>query len=413
MTSLLLPYLVLFASSVGVRFVLDRLNMGHLRKHGHTVPAVFQGEIEPATLERIRDYTVARTRIGLWEDLFQSALVLLVLFSGLIPWLAGLLDGRRLGLIPSGIIFFFAIGIIMGAAGIPFDLYRTFGIERRFGFSTITLKLWLADFLKATLISAILSGILLAALFGLIGAATKTWWLWMWIFYAGFQLLMTVLYPLIIAPLFNKFEPLDDPLITGGVMSLMDKAGLKAKGVYRVDALKRSRHSNAYFTGLGRSRRIVLFDSLLSSHAPDEILAVLAHEIGHWKKGHIRLQLCGALLISLALLYGAYLLINWPVLYSSFGIPYRTPYVGLLLLGFLMQPVAFFLSPLASMISRAFERQSDDYARSLTGQCEPLIRALKRLSTDNLSNLHPHPLYAWFYYTHPPLVARIERLKSI
>jgi len=384
--------------------------MGHLTQHGHTVPAVFQGEIEPATLGRIRDYTVARTQIGLWEDLIQSALVLAVLFGGLIPWLSHLLEGRQLGLIPSGIIFFFAIGIIMGVAGIPFDLYRTFVIERRFGFSTITFKLWLADFLKATLISAILSGILLGALFALIGAATKTWWLWMWMFYAGFQLLMTVLYPLIIAPLFNKFEPLDDPLITGGVMSLMEKAGLKAKGVYRVDALKRSRHSNAYFTGLGRSRRIVLFDSLLSSHTPDEILAVLAHEIGHWKKGHVRLQLCGVLLMSLAVLYGAYLLLNWPGLYASFGIPYQTPYVGLLLLGFLMQPVVFFLSPFVSMISRAFERQSDDFARTLTGQSEPLIRALKRLSTDNLSNLHPHPLYAWFYYTHPPLVERIERL---
>jgi STE24 endopeptidase len=233
----------------------------------------------------------------------------------------------------------------------------------------------------------------------------------MWMFYAGFQLLMTVLYPLIIAPLFNKFDPLDDPLITGGVMSLMEKAGLKAKGVYRVDALKRSRHSNAYFTGLGRSRRIVLFDSLLSSHTPDEILAVLAHEIGHWKKGHIRLQLCGVLLISLAVLYGAYLLIGWPVLYASFGIPHQAPYVGLLLLGFLMQPVVFFLSPLGGMISRAFERQADDFARALTGQSDPLIRALKRLSTDNLSNLHPHPLYAWFYYTHPPLVERIERLR--
>jgi len=411
MTGILFPYLALFGLSVAVRFILDRLNVRHLEAHGHEVPSVFSGEIEPATLKRIRDYTVARTRLGDWEDLFQSALVLAVLFGGLIPWLARLLEGWQLGMIPSGIMFFFGIGIIMGVAGIPFDLYRTFGIERRFGFSTITFKLWLADFLKATLISAILSGILLAALFALIGAATKTWWLWMWIFYAGFQLLMTVLYPLVIAPLFNKFEPLSDPLITGGVMSLMDKAGLKAKGVYRVDALKRSRHSNAYFTGLGRSRRIVLFDSLLDSHAPDEILAVLAHEIGHWKKGHVRMQLVGVLLLSLAVLYGAYLMINWPVLYDSFGIAYRTPYVGLLLLGFLMQPVAFFLSPLAGMVSRAFERQADDFARTLTGQSEPLIKALKRLSTDNLSNLHPHPVYAWFYYTHPPLVARIERLK--
>ncbi len=410
MTGLVAAYLALFVLSVGARFALDRLNMAHLRAHGHEVPAVLKGEIEPETLSRIRDYTVARTRIGLWEDLSQGALVLAVLFSGLIPWLSGLLEARQLGLVPAGIIFCFCIGAIMGAAGVPFDLYRTFVIERRFGFSTITLRLWLADFAKTALISAVLGGCLLAALFALIGAAPHTWWLWMWGFYAVFQLLMTVLYPLIIAPLFNKFEPLDDPLISGGVMGLMGKAGLKAKGVYRVDALKRSRHSNAYFTGLGRSRRIVLFDSLLSSHAPDEILAVLAHEIGHWKKGHVRVQLIGAFLISLAVLYGAYLLLGWPPLYASFGITHPVPYAGLLLLSLLAQPVAFFLSPLAGMISRAFERQSDDFALALTGKSEALIRALKRLSTDNLSNLHPHPLYAWFYYTHPPLVARIERL---
>lgn len=411
MTGLVAAYLALFGLSVAMRFALDRLNMAHLRTRGHEVPTVLKGEIEPETLSRIRDYTVARTQIGLWEDLLQGALVLAVLFSGLIPWLSGLLEARQLALMPAGIIFFFCIGAIMGVAGIPFDLYRTFVIERRFGFSTITFRLWLADLAKTTLISAVLAGILLAALFALIGAAPGAWWLWMWIFYAGFQLLMTVLYPLVIAPLFNKFEPLNDALISGGVMGLMDKAGLKAKGVYRVDALKRSRHSNAYFTGLGRSRRIVLFDSLLESHTPDEILAVLAHEIGHWKKGHVRLQLFGVLLVSLAVLYGAYLLIGWPVLYASFGIPHQAPYVGLLLLVLIMQPAAFFLSPLGGMISRAFERQSDDFARALTGKSEPLIRALKRLSTDNLSNLHPHPLYAWFYYSHPPLVDRIERLR--
>lgn len=413
MRLLLIGYLTVFFLSAAVRFGLDHLNIRHLARHGHEVPEVFAGRLENATLTRMRDYTLARTRVGALQDLANDALVLLILFSGIIPWLARTILAWDLPFVLAGLGFFGAISVIMGLLGIPFDLYDTFVIERRFGFSTTSWRLWLGDLLKATLVSAVLGGLMLSAFLALIAAAPATWWFWMWCFYAAFQVLIIILYPLVIAPLFNTFVPIEDPAIISGIEALMHKAGLSVKGVFSIDAAKRSRHSNAYFTGLGRTKRIVLYDTLLSSHTPDEILAVLAHEVGHWKKGHVLLQIIVSLLVTYGLLYGAYRLLHWPPLYTTFGIHMSTPYVGLLLLGLVVKPCAFFLTPVRSLISRAFERQADAYGTALTGDSRPLAQALKRLAQDNLSNLHPHPLYAWFYFTHPPVVERITRLQRM
>lgn len=410
MRILLSVYLAVFFLSALLSFILDRINIRHLMSHGHEAPDVFKGEIDEVTLLRMRDYTLARSRIGSFEDLLQSVLALFILLSGFISWFAGKILALEMGYIVSGIFFFFGIALFLGVFEIPFELHRNFVIERRYGFSTITFGLWFSDFIKTTIISAILFSIILSALLGLISAAPDTWWLWMWGFYFLFQLLMNILYPVLIAPLFNKFEPLSDPSLKEGIIALMEKAHLKAKGIYKVDAIKRSRHSNAYFTGLSRTKRIVLFDTLLSSHARDEILAVLAHEIGHWKKGHILKQFVFSTVLSLFLLYLAYLLMNWTPLYSTFGVTVQAPYVGLLLLGLVAKPFAFFLVPLRSGISRAFEKQADDYGYELLGGPQPLVRALKRLAKENLSNLHPHPVFAWVYYHHPPLTERIQRL---
>jgi len=190
------------------------------------------------------------------------------------------------------------------------------------------------------------------------------------------------------------------------------KAGLKTEGVYQIDAGTRSRHTNAYFTGLGKTKRIVLYDTLLSSHTPDEILSVLAHEIGHWKKRHILQQLVFTEIASLAALYLVYRLVEWPLLYHTFGFEQTLPYVGLLLLAALLSPLAFFLTPVGSVIMRKFEREADDYSFDMVGAAIPLANALKRLAKDNLANLHPHPFYAWFYYSHPPLTERIDYLQQ-
>jgi STE24 endopeptidase len=216
----------------------------------------------------------------------------------------------------------------------------------------------------------------------------------------------------LIAPLFNRYEPVKDKSLNDAIVAMMASVGLKTEGVYQVDEGKRTRHTNAYFTGLGKTKRIVLFDTLLASHAPDEILSVLAHEIGHWKKKHILKQLAFMEVASLLGFYLVFKLIDWPLMYETFGFYDGIPYVGLLLLSVLSGPLFFFLSPVGAMTARKFEREADDYAFGLTGSNKPFTDALKRLAKDNLANLHPHPLYAWFYYSHPPLTERIARLQQ-
>jgi STE24 endopeptidase len=299
-----------------------------------------------------------------------------------------------------------------GILNLPFSLYNTFVIEKKYGFTTITLSLWITDLIKSLFISTIIMGILLGAFLTLLYYAKTTWWLWVWLFFSAFQLLLVWVYPVLIAPLFNKFEPVKDETLTEAILGLVAKAGLKTEGVYQIDAGTRSRHTNAYFTGLGKTKRIVLYDTLLSSHTPDEILSVLAHEIGHWKKRHILQQLVFTEIASLAALYLVYRLVEWPLLYHTFGFEQTLPYVGLLLLAALLSPLAFFLTPVGSVIMRKFEREADDYSFDMVGAAIPLANALKRLAKDNLANLHPHPFYAWFYYSHPPLTERIDYLQQ-
>jgi STE24 endopeptidase len=409
--TLLLVFLIIFATSSVSRWTLTRTNIHHLRKFGHQVPEVFRGEIDDETLSRMTDYTVDSSRFGSIEHLFDDLVMLTILLSGFLPWLAGTILSYKLHFILSGLLFFAALAAISGILNIPFSLYSTFVIEKRHGFSTITFKLWITDLLKNLLISAILMVLLLGPLLALIYCAEKTWWLWAWIFFAAFQLLILWLHPVVIAPLFNKYEPIEDQELEQKIISIMEKVGLKTKGVYQVNAGRRSKHSNAYFTGIGKTKRIVLFNTLLESHTSDEILSVLAHEIGHWKKKHIIKQLIFMEIASFFLFYLVYRLMDWSVMYQTFGFELNIPYVGLFLLTALFGPISFYFTPLVSMIFRKFEREADDYSYRLVGTTKPLRSALIRLAKDNLANLHPHPVYAWFHYSHPPLTERIARLQ--
>jgi STE24 endopeptidase len=226
------------------------------------------------------------------------------------------------------------------------------------------------------------------------------------------EIVLLWLYSVLIAPLFNKYEPIKDEQLKEKINALMEKVGLKTKGVFQVDEGKRSKHTNAYFTGIGKTKRIVLYDTLLASHSTDEILAVLAHEIGHWKKKHILKQLMFMIPASLVLLYFVYLILSWPPLYAAFGVQV-TVYAGLFLVSLYLSSAGFFLSPIGAAIMRRYEREADRVACELTGTSAPMIDALKRLAKDNLANLHPHPLYVWFYYSHPPLLERIEYLQTM
>jgi STE24 endopeptidase len=292
----------------------------------------------------------------------------------------------------------------------PFGLYDTFVIEERYGFNRMTLRMWILDLLKSVTVQFLLGGLVLWLLLTLVVHGGGSWWVWAWMVVGGFELMMLWLYPVVIAPLFNKFEPIQNLGLVERIKNLMEKVGLRVKAVLKMDAGKRSKHTNAYFTGVGKTKRIVFFDTLLESHPEEEILAVLAHEVGHWKRKHVLKQIILLEVLSFAVFYIVSKLLKWPLLYETFGFEEPTLYIGIFLAGALLGPVGYFAQPLESAISRRFEREADDFVLELTKTAEPMRNALKRLASDNLANLIPHPLYAWFYYSHPPLVERIERL---
>lgn len=409
---LLVIFLVLFIGRMALRYVLQWLNMKNLKVHGKEIPSVFEGEIDEATLNKMVDYTYDQSRLESRENVVGDIIELAVLFL-LMPLLVAWLTGTNLHIIGQSLIFFAVLSVISGIAGLPFDLYHTFVLERKYGFSTITWKLWLTDLLKSLMISAIMMAIIVSALIAFITYLPKSWWFWGWTFFTLFQFVMLWLYPVLIAPLFNKFEPIQDESLKEKIMTLLSKAGLQAKGIYQVDEGKRSKHTNAYFTGMGKTKRIVLYDTLLSSHTQEEIVSVLAHEIGHWKKKHILKQLAFMVLASLILFYLVYMIVSWPPFYRAFGMIQTPVYAGLFLVSLYLAAGGFFLSPAGSTITRHFEREADRMAFDLIGTAKPTVSALKRLAKDNLSNLHPHPWYVRFYYSHPPLTERIECLQAM
>ena len=405
-------FLVLFAGRILWRYVLQRLNIRHLQSHGKEIPPVFQGIIDEDTLIKMVDYTVDNTRLASKENLVDDIVELAILFL-LLPFFVGMIMAFKIHFILQAFIFFGVLAVIGGIAGMPFDLYHTFVLEKKYGFSTITWRLWLTDLLKALVISSILMGILISAFMAFILYLPASWWFWAWVFFTVFEILLLWIYPVVIAPLFNKYEPIKDEALQEQISSLMAKVGLKAKGIYQVDEGKRSRHTNAYFTGIGKTKRIVLFDTLLASHSSEEILSVLAHEIGHWKKKHILKQLVFMIAASLVVLYFVYKIVGAPILYSAFGLPEMPVYAGLFLVSLYFGCLGFFASPVGAGIMRRYEREADRVAVELTGTSKHMISALTRLAKDNLANLHPHPLYVWFYYSHPPLLERIADLQAM
>jgi STE24 endopeptidase len=409
---LLIIFLVLFAGRFIWRYFLQHLNIRNLKSRGKEIPQVFQGIIDENTQSKIVDYTVENSRLESKENLGDDAIQLAILFLFL-PFFVSALVGLKIHFIWQALIFFGVFAAIGGVVGLPFDLYDTFVLEKKYGFSTISWRIWVTDLIKAIIISAILLSIMVSAFMAFILYLPASWWFWAWVFFTLFEVILLWLYPVVIAPLFNKYEPIKDELLKEKITALMAQVGLKTKGIFQVDEGKRSKHTNAYFTGIGKTKRIVLYDTLLASHTPEEIIAVLAHEIGHWEKKHILKQLTFMIIVSLVLLYGVYFVVNWLPLYSAFGLKDTPIYAGLFLISLYLGAAGFFLSPLGAALSRRYEREADLMAWELTGTAAPMIDALKRLAKDNLANLHPHPLYVWFYYSHPPLVERITYLKTL
>jgi STE24 endopeptidase len=405
-TILIAVYLARFAAAYLLRF----LNLRHLQRHGAEVPAEFAGSIDAAALEKSARYTIEQSRVGLVRSIYDSALLLLFLFTPLLPlydaWIGSLSGSFTL----RGILFLVILTLAETLLDIPFSIYSTFRLERRYGFNTTTGSLWFSDLLKSTLISMLLLAILASASLLLVKHAPALWWLWVWGLFAAFSITMMYLSPYLIEPLFSKFEPLQDPELAKEIKEMLHRGGLEIKEVQQMDASRRSLHSNAYFTGIGRVKRIVLFDTLLKQMERPELLAILAHEAGHWKKGHIWKRLVLTELLALALVYAVFRLVRWGGVPGLFGLGTGSFPAQLMMVAFLISLAAFPFTPLGSWLSRRHEWEADRFASGLTGTPEALAAALIKLSRENLSNLHPHPLYASFYYSHPPVVERVSSL---
>lgn len=406
--------LLIFALVTAFTYWLRYLNLRYLKSHGNRVPEGFEGYIDGERLRTSSAYTLDASRLGLWESLFDNAILILFLFGGAMVMYDRLVMGLGWPGLASAVAFFLLLSWMQALLGIPFNLYGTFRIEARYGFNTTTPRTWVTDFIKSQAIGAILLAFLVAVVFWLISWSPGDWWLWVWGFMALFSLFMMFLSPYVIEPLFNKFEPVTEEGLEADIRAMMERAGLKVGKVMQMDASRRSRHSNAYFTGIGKVKRIVLYDTLIRQMDHGEIVAVLAHEIGHWKKGHVWKRLVVAEVMALAGSWLGFKLLYWQGLPGLLGLPADISMPArMVVLGFVASLAMFPLSPLSAWFSRRHEREADRFAADLTGRPQDMASALVKLSAENLSNLFPHPLYAGFYHSHPPVVERVRQLREL
>ena len=409
----LILWLLAILAKVLAQLWLEHLNRRSVLAHARELPPAFRGLIDEATYDKSVRYTLANGRLRRVEFVYGAAVLAAVLFSGVLP---RALHGFRHALGGSAwsmAAFLFATALVLSLSELPLDWYDQFRLEERFGFNTTTRKLWWLDRLKGVGLGLALGYPLLWLLVKLFEWMGPAWWLWAWGTLLAFQLLLAVLAPVLILPLFNQFTPLPEGGLRRRLLALAARTRFRARSIQVMDGSRRSRHSNAFFTGFGRFRKIVLLDTLLQQLAEPEIEAVLAHEIGHFKKRHIPKSLAASALGSLAAFYLLALLARQAWFYQPFGFAAGGIVPALLLFGLLSGLATFWLSPLAHWWSRRHEYQADAYAAQVMGQPGPLIAALRQLNEKNLANLTPHPLYSGFYYSHPTLLERERALESL
>lgn len=407
-------FIVLFSYILvqGFEYWLKYINLRHMKMHGMNVPLGFEGHSDESILKKTHAYTIEHNRLALMESLFGNVLLLVFIFGGLLNSYNSWIVSLKQPFVLTGVVFFLLLGYASSVLSLPFSIYSTFKIENKYGFNTMTVKLWIADLIKSTVLSTILMSLILSVSFWIIQSSPDYWWLFVWGFFLVFSLFMMFISPYVIEPLFNKFTPLEGEGLEEKIRRMMDKAGIKVSRVFKIDASKRSRHTNAYFTGIGRVKRIVLFDTLLNKLTEPEVLAVLSHEVGHWKKKHILKRIITIELMSFIGVYLAFKVLKADFIAAIFGIQNVTLFAKLVILGFLFSIISFPFVPLSSYFSRKHEYEADGFAAALTADPESMATSLIKLSKDNLSNLHPHPLYAKFYYSHPPVVERVNKLRE-
>ena len=419
---LTLAFAAALVLGLALKFWLATRQVRHVARHRAEVPAPFAARIPLAAHQKAADYTIAKARLGMLE----MALVCIVLLGWTLLGGLDALNQALLTVLDGGmaqqLALLVAFAALSGLIDLPLSLYQTFVIEERFGFNKMTWRLWLADAAKGLLVGAIIGLPIAALILWLMGAAGPLWWLWAWCFWMGFNLLLMVIYPTFIAPLFNNFQPLEDESLKARVTALMQRCGFSAKGLFVMEGSRRSAHANAYFTGFGAAKRVVFYDTLLRQLSPGEVEAVLAHELGHFKHRHIIQRIVTMFALSLA----GFALLGWLStqvwFYTGLGV---RPNISLdpalaaapndalaLLLFMLVVPVfTFFISPLFSQQSRRHEFQADAYAVAQASGAD-LSSALLKLYEDNASTLTPDPVYVKFYYSHPPATERLARMHT-
>jgi len=405
-----LVFLCALALASATRLWLSWRQVRHVRAHRAQVPAAFAQSISLAAHQKAADYTIAKNRLGAIE-LVVGALVLvaLTLGGGLQALLAQWARVFAPGGIAHGTAFIASVVVLLSVIELPAVLYRTFVIEARFGFNRMTAGLFMADLARHTLIATVLGLPLVMLVLWLMARAGAGWWLAVWLVWAGFNLLMLLIYPTFIAPLFNRFRPLSDAELAARIEALLARCGFTAKGLFVMDGSKRSSHGNAYFTGFGAAKRIVFFDTLLSRLAPAEVEAVLAHELGHYRRHHVwkRIALLFAFSLGLLWLLGQLIDVRW--FYEGLGVTQPGAAVALVLFFMVVPVFSFFLQPLASLLSRRHEFEADAYAAA-NANARDLVAALIKLYKDNAATLTPDPMHSAFYDSHPPAATRVARL---
>jgi len=409
--------LVLILARAIAELWLSRLNQRHVQAHANEVPTAFRGMVDRPTYHRSIDYTLAKSRFGDVVTMFDTALLIAILFSGVLPWAFGK-SAAAFGTSVFAVAgFLFGVGIALSIVSLPFGWYAQFRLEERFGFNTTATTTWVLDRLKGLLLATLLGFPVLALVLKLIEWTGPSWWIWAAVLVIAFQLLLMLVAPAVIMPLFNKFTPLPEGSLRERLFALASRTDFPTRSIEVMDGSKRSQHSNAFFTGFGHFRKIVLFDTLVAQLTEPELESVLAHEIGHYKLHHI-IKTMAASIVGEVVGFGA---VAWLArqqwFYRAFGFEHHVGFAAanvapaMLLGGLLAGTITFWISPVVHIWSRRFEYDADAFARVTTGEAQSLIEALRKLTQKNLSNLTPHPLYSSFYYSHPTLLERERALR--
>ena len=412
MHSFTLLFLLFLFASVAMRFWLSQRQFNHIQLHRDRVPEEFADKIKIDDHQKAADYSCTKLRIGRYSLAWETVWLLLWTLGGGLNMLDLWWSNQQLSPLINGIAVIASLMIIAAILDLPFSLYHTFVVEQRFGFNQTDWKTWLLDLLKTTLLMAVLGLPLIAVILWLMNQAGQYWWLYAWLVWTGFSLLMLWAWPAFIAPLFNKFSALEDASLKSRIDNLLQRCGFQSEGVYVVDGSRRSAHGNAYFTGFGKNKRIVFYDTLHETLSEDEVEAVLAHELGHFKRHHIKKSLVISLITTLL----GFALLAWLMesswFYTALGVELASTHTALLLFVLTMPVFVYFISPLFSALSRKHEFEADEFAKS-NSDYRALISALVNMYRDNASTLTPDPLHSMFYDSHPPASIRISHLKSV